>query len=262
MVLLDIKFLSALERLSHTVTESAHGFCISSSNSERAYYLLPREDQVITVRLSTGHCRFRHHMVPCGSFCGVLCGVFPLTVEHLLSDPPEPPSGNLGPVSWRPTIVKWRQFSQSNRHSTIGTRQTEYHEALPSSANVQSHLTSSFADDGNASWYSVCRVPMVKWRLDCEKCRHLTVVGLHDTGPWPADTSVRKKLYGPLPDLLRTAAFVGATSVAVWENDDEEKDSSQSELTWGHPWPLNPKAERLAKQSLDGNIWSHGITQP
>ena len=27
----------------------------------------------------------------------------------------------------------------------------EYHEALPSSANVQSHLTSSFADDGNAS---------------------------------------------------------------------------------------------------------------
>ena len=41
--------------------------------------------------------------------------------------------------------------SQSNRHSTIGTRQTDYHEALPSSANVQSHLTSSFANDGNAS---------------------------------------------------------------------------------------------------------------
>ena len=34
--------------------------------------------------------------------------------------------------------------------STIGTRQTEYHEAIPSSANVQSHLT-SFADDGIAS---------------------------------------------------------------------------------------------------------------
>ena len=76
---------------------------------------------------------------------------------------------------------KWRQ---SNRHSTIGTRQTECQEALPSSANVQSHLTSSFADDGNASWYSVCRVSMVEWRLDCENCRHLTVVGFHDTGPW------------------------------------------------------------------------------
>ena len=38
----------------------------------------------------------------------------------------------------------------------------KYHEALPSSANVQSHLTSSFADDGNASSYSVCRVPMVE----------------------------------------------------------------------------------------------------
>ena len=90
----------------------------------------------------------------------------------------------LGPVSWRLMTVKWRQFSQSNRHSTIGTRQTEYHEALPSSANVQSHLTSSFADDGNTSWYSVCRVPMVERRSDCENCRHLTVVGFHDTGPW------------------------------------------------------------------------------
>ena len=88
-----------------------------------------------------------------------------------------------GPVSWRPTTVKWRQFSQSNPQSTIGTRQTEYHEALPSSANVQSHFISSFADDGNASWYWVCRVPMVDWRLDRENCRHLTVVGLHDTGP-------------------------------------------------------------------------------
>ena len=48
---------------------------------------------------------------------------------------------------------------------------------------VQSQLTSSFANDGNASWYWVCRVPMVEWRLDCEDCRHLTVVGLHDTGP-------------------------------------------------------------------------------
>ena len=36
-------------------------------------------------------------------------------------------------------------------HSTIGTRQTEYHEALPLSANMQSHLTSSFANDSNAS---------------------------------------------------------------------------------------------------------------
>ena len=32
-------------------------------------------------------------------------------------------------VLWRPMTVKWWQ---SNCHSTIGTRQTEYHEALPS----------------------------------------------------------------------------------------------------------------------------------
>ena len=80
-----------------------------------------------------------------------------------------------GPVSWRLTTIKWQQFSQSNRHSTIGTRQNEYNEALPSSANVQSHLTSLFDDDGNASWYLVCRVrwwndgwtvkTVVTWRL-------------------------------------------------------------------------------------------------
>ena len=56
-----------------------------------------------------------------------------------------------GPVSWRPTTVKWRQFSQSYRHSTIGTRQTEYHEALPSAANDEVRCDCTFVDDGNAS---------------------------------------------------------------------------------------------------------------
>ena len=50
----------------------------------------------------------------------------------------------LGPV-WRPRTVKWWQFSLSNCHSTTSTQQTEYREALPLSANVQSHLTLSFA---------------------------------------------------------------------------------------------------------------------
>ena len=47
---------------------------------------------------------------------------------------------------------------------------------------MQTRLISSFADDGNASWYSVCRMPIVEWRLDCENCHHFRVVGLHDTG--------------------------------------------------------------------------------
>ena len=102
------------------------------------------------------------------------------------------PFSNQGPVSWKSMTVKWRQSSQSSRHSTIGTRQTEYHKVLQSSTNVQSHLTSSFADNGNASWYSVCRVPMVEWRLDCEDCRHLSsasmipVPGLNMNGCWTA----------------------------------------------------------------------------
>ena len=46
-----------------------------------------------------------------------------------------------GHVSWRLTTVMWWQSSQSNRHSTIGTWQTEYHEALPSSAKTCSHTS-------------------------------------------------------------------------------------------------------------------------
>ena len=61
--------------------------------------------------------------------------------------------------------------------------------------------------DGDALWYSVCRVPMVEWQLDCENCRHLTVVGLHDTGPrcaltlppcqtsWLKDTSGLRRIW-------------------------------------------------------------------
>ena len=79
-------------------------------------------------------------------------------------------------------LFKWRQSSQSNYHFTIGTRQTQYHEALPSSANDEVRCDCTFTDDSNASWYWVCRVPM-EWRLDCENCRRLTVVSLHDTGP-------------------------------------------------------------------------------
>ena len=86
-----------------------------------------------------------------------------------------------GLVSWRPMTVKWWHFSQSNRHSTIGTRQTEYHEALPSSANDEVRCDCTFANDGSASWYSVCRVPIVERWLDCENSRHLTVIGLHNT---------------------------------------------------------------------------------
>ena len=42
-------------------------------------------------------------------------------------------------------------------------RQTEYHEALLLSANDEVvRCDCTFADDGNASCYSVCRVPMAE----------------------------------------------------------------------------------------------------
>ena len=128
-----------------------------------------------------------------------------------------------------------RQFSQSNRHSTIGTRQTEHHEALPSSANVQSHLTSSFADGGNSSWYSVCHVPMVEWRLDCENCRHLTVVGLLDTGPWPDHTPVALKPYGSLGELRCTATCIEETWVSIWRTRRRRHQWLYSRYSSGSP---------------------------
>ena len=35
---------------------------------------------------------------------------------------------------------------------------------------------------------------MVECRLDCENCRHLTVVCLHDTGPWPVISHLTKMI--------------------------------------------------------------------
>ena len=83
---------------------------------------------------------------------GPYLGLLPLppptplpTPPHPSDSPLPPPSQLQGPVSWRPTTVKWRQSSQSNRQSIIGTRQTEYHEALPSSANDEVRCNCMFA---------------------------------------------------------------------------------------------------------------------
>ena len=116
---------------------------------------------------------------------GTLSNQQSTSIGHSLATPGQPVLilHGQGPVSWRPTTVKRRQFSQSNRHSTIVTRQTECHEALPSSANDEVRRDCTFADYRNPAWYLVCRVPMAEWGLDCENCRRLTIVGLHDTGP-------------------------------------------------------------------------------
>ena len=77
------------------------------------------------------------------------------------------------------TTVFTVQPSFRHRHSTnrvswsatIGRRTCSHTSPRRSPTMVTLHDT-------------VCRVPMVEWRLDCENCRHLTVVDLHDTGSW------------------------------------------------------------------------------
>ena len=110
--------------------------------------------------------------------------------------PSKPSSGGLQRIcSWQSNMRHSRERESSQRNHHIERRrrrrrQTEHHEALQSSANDEVRCDCTCADDGNASWYSVCRVPMVEWRLDCEDCRHLTVVGLHDTGLWGSITAL------------------------------------------------------------------------
>ena len=86
-------------------------------------------------------------------------------------------------VFYSPTVIPPSVPDKPSNNNNNNNRILKYHEALPSSANDEVRYDCTFVDDGNASWYWVCRVPMVEWRLDCENCRHLTVVGLHDTGP-------------------------------------------------------------------------------
>ena len=86
--------------------------------------------------------------------------------------------GRFGPL-WQALLTRGRYHggrrpsSDDSFHSPtvippIGTGQNEYHEALPSSSNVEVRCDCTFADDG-----------------------HLTVVGLHDTGPRSCKIPVR-----------------------------------------------------------------------
>ena len=93
------------------------------------------------------------------------------------------------------------QSATSSTHNTLPPDQpvtvhyhqtnTSWHWPMPLGAWQNSHqglvswrpTTIKFTDNGNASWHLVCRVPMVEWQLDSEDCRHLMVVGLHDTDP-------------------------------------------------------------------------------
>ena len=66
-------------------------------------------------------------------------------------------TSDLGPVSChRRRRQSSDESSQYNRHSIIGTQQSEYHEALPSSVNDEVRCDCTFANNGNASRNSVC----------------------------------------------------------------------------------------------------------
>ena len=59
---------------------------------------------------------------------------------------------------------------------------------------------------------TVCRAPMVKWLLDCENCRYLTVIGLHDTS---------HRLQGLAADLKLTTSLMVSTQQTIWMTTDD-----------------------------------------
>ena len=122
-----------------------------------------------------------------------------------------------GPVSWRPATVKLHSStvippSALDKPSIM----KRYHRRRTTRWGVTARSPTMV----NASWYSVCWVPMV----ECENCRHLTVVGLHDTGPRSAareaDALQLGQRGGPkleslfLPDLKAYTYFPGVGSKA------------------------------------------------
>ena len=101
-------------------------------NPRDSFYQLSREEQVIIMRLRTGHCRLRHHLFTkfnIGDSPVCPCGTADMTVEHLL-------------------------------------------QHCPTHQNLRA-----------------------------------------DT--WPAQTPIREKIFGPVEDLRRTAAYIRATGVTV-----------------------------------------------
>ena len=101
-------------------------------NPTDSYCQLSREDQVILMRLRTGHCRLRHHMFTkfrLGTTSVCPCSTADMTVEHLL-------------------------------------------QHCPTHQNLR-------------------------------------------TETWPTQTPMQKKIFGPLEDLRRTAAYIKATGVPV-----------------------------------------------
>ena len=207
---------------------------------------------------------------------------FTKVVKDGVTVPEQTGSGDLGPVSWRPTTVKWRQFSQSNRHFTIGTRQTECHEALPSSANVQSHLTSSLADDGNASWYRpqtltctwtaimMTRIVRQCWKMEQSGNRSHTVHCLCNTGCptteqllqfccfyelsryeiWRDNTPVPHSFYGSLENLLHTATYIAKTGWSFHLRNGKKINPQPPVQAYGQS-----KVETVSSRFLFGSIY-------
>ena len=123
----------------HVVSwNECHYFLVTRLESKKQSRYLrhchrPLNSQFLCERTKFGMCICVHHVqTPGSAWYGVRKTAAEQVYHHTTCH------WHQGPVSWRPMIVKWRQFSQSNRHSTMDTRQTEYHEALPSSANVLS----------------------------------------------------------------------------------------------------------------------------
>ena len=99
-----------------------------------------------------------------------------------------------------------------------------------SSANDKVRCGCTFAEDGNASWYSVFRVPIVEWRLDC---RHLTVVG----PPWYRPQVTEKFLDGRVPTDTwnATQKEIPVLEFSYWQQHNNKNSSTEDSPATAEP---------------------------
>ena len=121
-----------------------------------------------------------------------LCFTLFLVIFHLSSPPSRsllslhnqteclPGAGIMEADDRQVTTVFTVQPSFHHRHSTKPNIMKRYRRRRTTRWGVTARSPTMVTL--HTGW--VCRVPMVEWRLDCENCSHLTVVGLHYTGPW------------------------------------------------------------------------------
>ena len=118
--------------------------------------------------------------------------------------------------------------------------------------------------------------------MDCENCRHLTAVGLHDTGPWsvendcPTSLGLGRLLVGWLLACLTSQQHASVSQGRIWpdnftcchtEIEVADPTFHLTQLQYTDTGPTSPSAGPITPGAKQGSHWSAdfkvtGMTRP